>query len=189
MTKLPDYKVKGRLEWKLLPLPHSAVPVLKYPSLVLQPYPMYPATTSLVNVVPKLSSTGRDLLQVTSATVNRSHAHFSFHTQTCVPYISMCILLLFARSLLSLTAQTTLMFLLPVNTIDIAVSHWRCETAMWWSNASLPPSLLSPSFYKPPLLLKAFPFFTWRELWLLLIWEWLCLCFWSHDHEGLGPPL
>ncbi|KAF3699445.1 Cyclin-dependent-like kinase 5 [Channa argus] len=35
MTKLPDYK----------------------------PYPMYPATTSLVNVVPKLSSTGRDLLQ------------------------------------------------------------------------------------------------------------------------------
>ncbi|TKC45378.1 hypothetical protein EI555_005640 [Monodon monoceros] len=37
MTKLPDYK----------------------------PYPMYPATTSLVNVVPKLSATGRDLLQVT----------------------------------------------------------------------------------------------------------------------------
>ncbi|MBN3318008.1 ABCB8 protein, partial [Atractosteus spatula] len=35
MTKLPDYK----------------------------PYPMYPATTSLVNVVPKLSPTGRDLLQ------------------------------------------------------------------------------------------------------------------------------
>ncbi|MGH0140811.1 UNVERIFIED_CONTAM: hypothetical protein FKN15_031926 [Acipenser sinensis] len=35
MTKLPDYK----------------------------PYPMYPATTSLVNVVPKLSATGRDLLQ------------------------------------------------------------------------------------------------------------------------------
>uniref|UniRef100_A0A3P9KG65 Cell division protein kinase 5 n=1 Tax=Oryzias latipes TaxID=8090 RepID=A0A3P9KG65_ORYLA len=35
MTKLPDYK----------------------------PYPMYPATTSLVNVVPKLSNTGRDLLQ------------------------------------------------------------------------------------------------------------------------------
>lgn len=32
--------------------------------LYLQPYPMYPATTSLVNVVPKLSSTGRDLLQV-----------------------------------------------------------------------------------------------------------------------------
>uniref|UniRef100_A0A3Q2GNE7 Cell division protein kinase 5 n=1 Tax=Cyprinodon variegatus TaxID=28743 RepID=A0A3Q2GNE7_CYPVA len=31
----------------------------------LQPYPMYPATTSLVNVVPKLSSTGRDLLQQT----------------------------------------------------------------------------------------------------------------------------
>uniref|UniRef100_A0A670KGN7 Cell division protein kinase 5 n=2 Tax=Episquamata TaxID=1329912 RepID=A0A670KGN7_PODMU len=35
MTKLPDYK----------------------------PYPMYPATTSLVNVVPKLNTTGRDLLQ------------------------------------------------------------------------------------------------------------------------------
>lgn len=29
-----------------------------------QPYPMYPATTSLVNVVPKLNATGRDLLQV-----------------------------------------------------------------------------------------------------------------------------
>ncbi|NWX63515.1 CDK5 kinase, partial [Promerops cafer] len=28
-----------------------------------QPYPMYPATTSLVNVVPKLNATGRDLLQ------------------------------------------------------------------------------------------------------------------------------
>uniref|UniRef100_A0A8B9IJJ0 Uncharacterized protein n=1 Tax=Anser cygnoides TaxID=8845 RepID=A0A8B9IJJ0_ANSCY len=27
------------------------------------PYPMYPATTSLVNVVPKLNATGRDLLQ------------------------------------------------------------------------------------------------------------------------------
>ncbi|NWU86548.1 CDK5 kinase, partial [Onychorhynchus coronatus] len=35
MAKLPDYK----------------------------PYPMYPATTSLVNVVPKLNATGRDLLQ------------------------------------------------------------------------------------------------------------------------------
>uniref|UniRef100_A0A2I3GZY7 Protein kinase domain-containing protein n=1 Tax=Nomascus leucogenys TaxID=61853 RepID=A0A2I3GZY7_NOMLE len=35
MTKLPDYK----------------------------PYPMYPATTFLVNVVPKLNATGRDLLQ------------------------------------------------------------------------------------------------------------------------------
>uniref|UniRef100_A0A8C9UT26 Cell division protein kinase 5 n=1 Tax=Spermophilus dauricus TaxID=99837 RepID=A0A8C9UT26_SPEDA len=35
MTKLPDYK----------------------------PYPMYPATTSLVNAVPKLNATGRDLLQ------------------------------------------------------------------------------------------------------------------------------
>ncbi|KAG7214741.1 hypothetical protein INR49_010633, partial [Caranx melampygus] len=31
--------------------------------LIWRPYPMYPATTSLVNVVPKLSSTGRDLLQ------------------------------------------------------------------------------------------------------------------------------
>lgn len=35
-----------------------------YIFLFWQPYPMYPATTSLVNVVPKLSSTGRDLLQV-----------------------------------------------------------------------------------------------------------------------------
>lgn len=34
-----------------------------------QPYPMYPATTSLVNVVPKLSATGRDLLQVTKGRV------------------------------------------------------------------------------------------------------------------------
>ncbi|KAI6062235.1 Cyclin-dependent-like kinase 5 isoform X1 [Aix galericulata] len=39
MAKLPDYK----------------------------PYPMYPATTSLVNVVPKLNATGRDLLQVSAA--------------------------------------------------------------------------------------------------------------------------
>lgn len=31
-----------------------------------QPYPMYPATTSLVNVVPKLNATGRDLLQVSA---------------------------------------------------------------------------------------------------------------------------
>uniref|UniRef100_A0A8C3HDV2 Cell division protein kinase 5 n=1 Tax=Chrysemys picta bellii TaxID=8478 RepID=A0A8C3HDV2_CHRPI len=38
MTKLPDYK----------------------------PYPMYPATTSLLNVVPKLNATGRDLLQVSA---------------------------------------------------------------------------------------------------------------------------
>ncbi|XP_019714735.1 cyclin-dependent-like kinase 5 [Hippocampus comes] len=43
MTKLPDYK----------------------------PYPLYPATTSLVNVVPKLSSTGRDLLQVRDTTFCR----------------------------------------------------------------------------------------------------------------------
>ncbi|CAM4537498.1 unnamed protein product, partial [Caretta caretta] len=28
-----------------------------------EPYPMYPATTSLLNVVPKLNATGRDLLQ------------------------------------------------------------------------------------------------------------------------------
>uniref|UniRef100_A0A2K5PS47 Protein kinase domain-containing protein n=1 Tax=Cebus imitator TaxID=2715852 RepID=A0A2K5PS47_CEBIM len=28
-----------------------------------KPYPMYPDTTSLVNVVPKLNATGRSLLQ------------------------------------------------------------------------------------------------------------------------------
>lgn len=37
---------------------------LTLPDPPLQPYPMYPATTSLVNVVPKLNATGRDLLQV-----------------------------------------------------------------------------------------------------------------------------
>ncbi|NWX49955.1 CDK5 kinase, partial [Steatornis caripensis] len=45
--------------------------IFRYPSgaagrgspLCPQPYPMYPATTSLVNVVPKLNATGRDLLQ------------------------------------------------------------------------------------------------------------------------------
>uniref|UniRef100_A0A672LPJ3 Cell division protein kinase 5 n=1 Tax=Sinocyclocheilus grahami TaxID=75366 RepID=A0A672LPJ3_SINGR len=39
--------------------------IFRYPlhSNFCWPYPMYPATTSLVNVVPKLSSTGRDLLQ------------------------------------------------------------------------------------------------------------------------------
>ncbi|NXW09403.1 CDK5 kinase, partial [Fregetta grallaria] len=35
--------------------------IFRYPSGA--PYPMYPATTSLVNVVPKLNATGRDLLQ------------------------------------------------------------------------------------------------------------------------------
>ena len=43
---------------------HAPTPLLSL-SLTPQPYPMYPATTSLVNVVPKLNATGRDLLQVT----------------------------------------------------------------------------------------------------------------------------
>lgn len=77
MTKLPDYKVNDQLEWMLLSLSRSPFHLLKYSLLILQPYPMYPATTSLVNVVPKLSSTGRDLLQVTSAHMNRIRADFS----------------------------------------------------------------------------------------------------------------
>uniref|UniRef100_A0A8P0P603 Cyclin-dependent kinase 5 n=1 Tax=Canis lupus familiaris TaxID=9615 RepID=A0A8P0P603_CANLF len=49
MTKLPDYK----------------------------PYPMYPATTSLVNVVPKLNATGRDLLQLRASKKMSSTSTFS----------------------------------------------------------------------------------------------------------------
>ncbi|XP_019510921.1 PREDICTED: cyclin-dependent-like kinase 5 isoform X3 [Hipposideros armiger] len=41
---------------------HTLHPGLTLPAPP-QPYPMYPATTSLVNVVPKLNATGRDLLQ------------------------------------------------------------------------------------------------------------------------------
>ncbi|NXG40739.1 CDK5 kinase, partial [Psilopogon haemacephalus] len=38
--------------------------IFRYPlGAAAWPYPMYPATTSLVNVVPKLNATGRDLLQ------------------------------------------------------------------------------------------------------------------------------
>lgn len=67
-----------RLQGKILPAVGAAYtswipPPSKYSLhiffvclFVFQPYPMYPATTSLVNVVPKLSSTGRDLLQVWS---------------------------------------------------------------------------------------------------------------------------
>ena len=50
-----------------------------HPGLTLpasrQPYPMYPATTSLVNVVPKLNATGRDLLQVMKGSLGRWPAH------------------------------------------------------------------------------------------------------------------
>lgn len=65
MTKLPDYKVclvRSRPLW----FSNSVIRAsgLTLPGLPLQPYPMYPATTSLVNVVPKLNATGRDLLQV-----------------------------------------------------------------------------------------------------------------------------
>lgn len=59
MAKLPDYKVRlgghgGAGGGSAGPGAHDRS----------QPYPMYPATTSLVNVVPKLNATGRDLLQV-----------------------------------------------------------------------------------------------------------------------------
>lgn len=56
----------------------------------LQPYPMYPATTSLVNVVPKLSSTGRDLLQV------RSHIWYfsSTFSQKCRIALITCFFLI-----------------------------------------------------------------------------------------------
>ncbi|NXA56323.1 CDK5 kinase, partial [Nothocercus julius] len=56
MAKLPDYKVRrgGGGAGGVSPGLTAASP---------QPYPMYPATTSLVNVVPKLNATGRDLLQ------------------------------------------------------------------------------------------------------------------------------
>lgn len=56
-------------QWSLLLSPRSlCAPHLWSDSVRLpQPYPMYPATTSLVNVVPKLNATGRDLLQVTKS--------------------------------------------------------------------------------------------------------------------------
>ncbi|NWJ00767.1 CDK5 kinase, partial [Crypturellus undulatus] len=56
MAKLPDYKVRGGRGGH-----RGCSPGLTAASP--QPYPMYPATTSLVNVVPKLNATGRDLLQ------------------------------------------------------------------------------------------------------------------------------
>ncbi|TFJ96668.1 electron transfer flavoprotein subunit beta [Platysternon megacephalum] len=63
MTKLPDYK----------------------------PYPMYPATTSLLNVVPKLNATGRDLLQnllkcnpVQRISAEEALQH-SYFTDFCLP--------------------------------------------------------------------------------------------------------
>lgn len=62
-------RLQGNLLIPLFCLTHSGGSVrseLLKLSFYLQPYPMYPATTSLVNVVPKLSSTGRDLLQVLS---------------------------------------------------------------------------------------------------------------------------
>ncbi|NXG09526.1 CDK5 kinase, partial [Sakesphorus luctuosus] len=42
---------------------HWGCPWNRESHLGMGPYPMYPATTSLVNVVPKLNATGRDLLQ------------------------------------------------------------------------------------------------------------------------------
>lgn len=78
MTKLPDYKVGlGMGEMSCDSLGSFSIPsfaaVLSHtadltPSVPPQPYPMYPATTSLVNVVPKLNATGRDLLQVEGGT-------------------------------------------------------------------------------------------------------------------------
>lgn len=73
MTKLPDYKVQwgmgghgGSLVVPFFSWPYSLYALtLPAPPALSQPYPMYPATTSLVNVVPKLNATGRDLLQVT----------------------------------------------------------------------------------------------------------------------------
>lgn len=70
MTKLPDYKVGwemgvgGPLYSTAVAAPSPQTSGLTLPAPP-QPYPMYPATTSLVNVVPKLNATGRDLLQVT----------------------------------------------------------------------------------------------------------------------------
>ncbi|KAF1615312.1 UNVERIFIED_CONTAM: Cyclin-dependent-like kinase 5, partial [Eudyptes pachyrhynchus] len=61
MAKLPDYKVRcgraGGGGGRGRGVASQGSP------LCPQPYPMYPATTSLVNVVPKLNATGRDLLQ------------------------------------------------------------------------------------------------------------------------------
>lgn len=48
---------------------------------------MYPATTSLVNVVPKLSSTGRDLLQVQySHRGSNSFMHWDAWCNPILPY-------------------------------------------------------------------------------------------------------
>lgn len=90
MTKLPDYKVRdspwrqgwgsrrgGRVQFCLQLRCLGAVGSgggwqsaagsrEDSSPLAPQPYPMYPATTSLVNVVPKLNTTGRDLLQVSA---------------------------------------------------------------------------------------------------------------------------
>lgn len=64
MTKLPDYKVCLTMGGLLFSNSVIHASGLTLPGPPLQPYPMYPATTSLVNVVPKLNATGRDLLQV-----------------------------------------------------------------------------------------------------------------------------
>lgn len=50
-----------------------------------QPYPMYPATTSLVNVVPKLNATGRDLLQVRPRLCPPACAPLALRCPRCVP--------------------------------------------------------------------------------------------------------
>lgn len=69
MAKLPDYKVRWGGGYR----GRGGVTVGGGcrgggggSRLCPQPYPMYPATTSLVNVVPKLNATGRDLLQVSA---------------------------------------------------------------------------------------------------------------------------
>ncbi|NXT13047.1 CDK5 kinase, partial [Prunella fulvescens] len=57
----------GQKEWGLLgmgkPLNGEPLGMGNPLGIGSSPYPMYPATTSLVNVVPKLNATGRDLLQ------------------------------------------------------------------------------------------------------------------------------
>lgn len=46
---------------------------------------MYPATTSLVNVVPKLNTTGRDLLQVSVHTHPTPRCSFPFQEASVLP--------------------------------------------------------------------------------------------------------
>ncbi len=148
---------------------------------------MYPATTSLVNVVPKLSSTGRDLLQVKDFHYGNNELMIS-----CFRFIFLFVL---CRIFWSAIQYSEFQQRKPYSTLTLPISaHPKCQISLTSfrntdgpvlprETSSTPPAFSSLSVWvritsaiagqrDPETLL---PLHVYDLIIMIWLWPWLCL--------------